>query len=68
VIRKKSATISDFNDALKEGGVLDVPVWRGIQRLGDLRNLCGHNRDREPTSDEVRELIDGVEKTSKTLF
>lgn len=65
---KKSPTISDFNDLLKNGGVLDVPNWRQIQRLGDIRNLCDHNKDRDPTDAEVEELIDGVEKFTKTLF
>jgi hypothetical protein len=66
--RKKHPTISDFNDLLKNGGVLDTPAWRQIQRLGDIRNLCDHNKDREPSRDEVEELISGVEKFTKTLF
>jgi hypothetical protein len=66
--RKQHPTISDFNDLLKNAFVIDVPVWRQIQRLGDIRNLCDHNKHREPTKDEVAELIDGVEKTCKTLF
>ena len=66
--RKKNPTISDFNELLKEGGVLDVPSWRQVQRLGDIRNLCDHSREREPTMDEVDELITGVEKYTKTLF
>lgn len=66
--RKKTPTIADFNDLLKEGGVLDTPSWRQVQRLGDLRNLCGHDKGREPETEEVEELIDGVEKYTKTLF
>lgn len=66
--RKKHPAISDLNDLLKGGGVLDVPNWRFIQRLGDIRNLCDHNKERDPTDEEVAELIDGVEKISKTLF
>jgi hypothetical protein len=61
-------TISMLNDALKTAEVLDVPRWRQIQRLGDVRNLCGHSKDREPTKEEVTELIDGTERFIKTLF
>jgi hypothetical protein len=67
-IGKKHPSISDLNDALKGGEVLDVPAWRGIQRLGDIRNLCDHNKQREPTGDEIAELIDGAKKIIKTLF
>jgi hypothetical protein len=67
-MRKKDPGISDFNDALKNAGILDVPLWRQIQRLGDLRNLCDHNKHREPTTEEIEELINGVEKISKTVF
>lgn len=66
--RKHHPTISDFNDLLKTSSVLDVPAWRNIQRLGDLRNLCDHNKHRDPTKEEIEELVDGVEKLTKTLF
>lgn len=67
-ISNKNPTIGTYNDALKKEGVIDIPQWRSIQRLGDLRNLCDHNKEREPTKDEVTELIDGVEKLTKTLL
>ncbi len=68
VLKGKHPTISDFNDNLKKSGVIDVPLWRQIQRLGDLRNLCDHNKYKEPSNDEVEELISGTEKLTKTLF
>jgi len=67
-IRKKNPTISYYNDALKKKEVIDVPDWRLVQRLGDLRNLCAHKKKREPTESEVAELIDGTDKVIKTLF
>jgi hypothetical protein len=67
-IVKKNPTISDFNNELKKNSVYDVPDWRFIERLGDIRNLCVHAKDREPTKDEVDELIKGVQKVIKTLF
>lgn len=66
-ITKKTPTIADYNDKLKDIAY-DVVEWRKIQRLGDIRNLCDHNKDREPTKDEVEELISGVEKVTKTIF
>ena len=68
VSTRKNPTISNYNDCLKDGQVLDVPSWREIQRLADIRNYCGHDKEREPTKDEVEELISGVEKYTKTLF
>lgn len=67
VIKKKNPTIADFNDALKDT-VYDTIEWRRIQRLGDIRNLCDHNKDREPTKEEVSELITGTERVIKTIF
>ncbi|MEE8584557.1 MAG: hypothetical protein V3T83_06855 [Acidobacteriota bacterium] len=60
--RKKSPTISNYNDALKQDGVIDVPTWRYIQRLGDIRNLCAHSKDREPRPKEVEDMIVGTKK------
>ncbi|MGE5483630.1 MAG: hypothetical protein ACM3X4_01280 [Ignavibacteriales bacterium] len=65
--RGKNPSISDYNDALKNAEVYDVSQWRLIQRLADLRNLCCHARDREPTKDEVEELVRQVDKVIKTV-
>jgi hypothetical protein len=67
-VNKKNPTISDLNDQLKNASVIDVPKWRQIQRLGDLRNLCAHSKERDPIKEEVIELIDTVEKIAKTVF
>lgn len=67
-ISKKNPVIADFNDALKNANVIDLPQWRSNQYLGDLRNLCDHNKEKEPSEDEVTDLINGVMKLTKTLF
>ena len=66
--RKKAPTIATFNEMLKKAGVIDVPQWRFNQHLGDLRNLCGHKRDAEPTRDQANDLVVGAMKVTKTLF
>jgi hypothetical protein len=67
-ISKKEPTIADLNDPLKTAGIYDLPQWRKIQQLADLRNLCSHQKARAPTEDEVIELIDGVSGIIKSVF
>lgn len=65
---KKNPSISDFNDKLKTEEVYETPIWRKIQHLGDLRNLCDHNKKKEPTKEQVADLIDGVDGIIKTIY
>lgn len=65
---KKNPTISDFSELLKSEEVVDVPQWRFIQHLADIRNLCDHSRKPDPTVEQVTDLIDGVKKIIKTIF
>jgi hypothetical protein len=67
-ITKKNPSISDFNDKLKSGEVYETSSWRRIQHLGDLRNLCDHNKEKAPSKEDVEELISGVERIIKTIF
>ncbi|MBI3699531.1 MAG: hypothetical protein HY242_03690 [Afipia sp.] len=64
----KNATISTLNDTLRKADVLDTAAWRFIQHLGDIRNKCDHKGSVDPTANEVKELIDGVRKITKTVF
>ena len=67
-IAKKNPTIADLNDPLKSAGVLDTPGWRKISFLADLRNLCSHKKDSEPTKEQVEDLIQGAEWLAKNVF
>lgn len=67
-ITKKDPSISDLNDLLKNNSVIETKDWRFIQHLGDIRNLCDHKKTKEPTHDDVQDLINGVEKITKTIF
>ena len=67
-IRKRNPQISDLNDSLKSAAVIDTPQWRSIQYLGDLRNLCAHDKESEPTPDQINDLLAGVAKVTKTIF
>lgn len=67
-IRKKATQISELNDKLKAESVIDIPQWRSIQLLGDLRNLCAHDNQPGPTRQQADDLIAGVAKVTKTVF
>lgn len=67
-IAKKNPTIADLNEPLKAAGVIDVPGWRKISFLADLRNLCSHKKDVEPTREQAEELIQGAEWLTKNVF
>lgn len=66
-ITKKNPGISDLNELLKANAVIDVPQWRHITLLGDIRNLCDHNKKKEPIADQVEDLITGTDKVLKTI-
>ncbi len=67
-ILKKNPSIADFNDKLKNSEVYETPPWRKIQHLGDIRNLCDHNKSNEPKREDVDELINGVDGIIKTIY
>ena len=67
-VRKRNPTIADYNQKLKDKEVIDTPRWRSNQYLGDIRNICDHHKDREPTKEELHKLLDGINELIKTLF
>jgi hypothetical protein len=67
-VAKKHPTIVDLNDPLKNESVIDTPTWRKISYLADLRNLCSHRKDSEPTKEQVEELIAGADWLIKNVF
>jgi hypothetical protein len=46
-VPKKHPSINDLNQLLKDGAVIDVPQWRHITLLGDIRNLCDHSKQKK---------------------
>ena len=65
---KKNPTIADMNDPLKAASVIDTPTWRKITFLADIRNICCHKKDSEPSKEQVEELIQGAEWLTKNVF
>jgi hypothetical protein len=66
-LTKQKAGINDLNELLKANSVIDVAQWRYISMLGDLRNLSAHDKKKEPSVDQITDLIDGTVKVLKTI-
>jgi hypothetical protein len=66
-VTRKNPSIGDLNDLLKDNSAIEVPQWRHISMLGDIRNLCVHNKHKEPTELQVSDLIEGTNKILKTV-
>jgi hypothetical protein len=67
-INKKNPGISDLNQLLRDKEFTTVPQWRFIQHLADIRNLCDHAKGREPTKEEIDDLVGGSAKVLKTVY
>ena len=67
-ITKKVPAINDLNELLKKNNVIDVAQWRHLQYMGDLRNLCDHDKDSDPTKENLDDLISGTRKVLKTIY
>lgn len=67
-INKKFPTIADLNDPLKTASIINIATWRKISYLADLRNLCSHKKDSEPTKEQIEELIQGAEWLNKNVY
>ena len=67
-ISKKVPAINDLNELLKKKDVIDVAQWRHVQYMGDLRNLCDHDKDTAPTKENLDDLISGTRKVLKTVY
>ncbi len=46
-VTKRNPAISDLNELLKNKDVIDIPTWRNVQYLADLRNRCSHKKEIE---------------------
>jgi hypothetical protein len=67
-VAKKDPTIGDLNEPLKKAGVYDTPVYRKIQLLADIRNICTHQKGKDPTPDQIDEMLNGVRSITKSVF
>jgi hypothetical protein len=67
-VTKSRPTLNDLNQILKDADAIDTPAWRFNQFLADIRNRCDHDKKVEPTEGDIKDLIDGVAKVTKTIF
>ena len=67
-IKKKNPAINDLSQLLKSENLIDTPTWRKIAYLADIRNICSHKKEVEPTKEQITELIDGANWLIKNIL
>ena len=65
---EEMAHVQTALDSLKAASIVDIAQWRFIQHLADLRNMCDHGREPEPSAEQVDDLVKGVKKVTKTIY
>lgn len=68
ITKKKNPAISDLAQLLRTSSVITLAQERFVQSLADTRNICCHAKGREPTKDEITELVEGTTKVIKRIF
>ncbi len=66
--KKSNPSINELNEILYKNKIITSAQCKKIQYLGDIRNLCAHKKDEEPKSQQVRNLISGVNEIVKNVF
>lgn len=56
----KELTLATLNDKCKKAKLYMEPERTRIQNLAAIRNLCDHKKQRDPTKQEVQDLITGT--------
>ena len=62
VSHKRDPSLEDYNNAAFKGRFIDQETWESISTLAVIRKRCVHVLDDEPQVDEVRRLIEEVER------
>lgn len=58
--KTKKPTISEFSQCLKSNNIIETYRWRLIDTMGDIRNICSHKSNKEPTREDIIKLIQGT--------
>ncbi len=66
--RKKRPTIGDWIKLLEDADTVDAVMLTRLKGLNAIRILCSHKKSRDPTAEDVDDLISGVEKVTKQLL
>ena len=65
-MKKSSPTLNELNTELYKNNIIDGTQNKYLLYLSDIRNKCDHDKDSEPTKEEIEELISGTEKVIMT--
>ena len=66
--RKRRPTIGDWIKLLQTTDSIDAVMLQRLKGLNEIRILCSHKKSRDPTADDIEDLISGVERVTRQLL
>ena len=66
--RFKDPGLSDYITALRTGNIIHEPEKKKLEYLKEIGNKCAHEKESDPTSAEIEELLDGARWCIANIF
>lgn len=65
---RKNMMISDYNELFHKAELYPVSVYRQVQHIAEIRDLCVKNKKTAPSAEQVSDMLDATHKIIKTVF
>jgi hypothetical protein len=65
---RKTMALKDYNELFSKAGIYEFGVYRQVQYLAEMRDLCIKNKKTAPSTEQVDDMIVATHKIIKSVF
>jgi hypothetical protein len=65
---RKTMVLKDYNELFSKAGIYEFSVYRQVQYLAEMRDLCVKNKKTAPSAEQVEDMLSATHKIIKTVF
>jgi hypothetical protein len=65
---RKTMALKDYNELFSKAEIYEFGVYRQVQYLAEMRDLCVKNKKTAPSAEQIEDMISGTHKIIKTVF